>query len=177
MKQFKINTIALIAISVISIGCWESKTQTKPDATGDSKSNGEKKDEHDHGADHKAPHGGLLIELGRDHAYHAELTDDHDAKTITIHIMDGHMKPLAIKSPSVSLILTVDGSTESFDLDGVKKEASTEFRSSEEKLWKMIGTKGVTGKLRVTIEDKPVSGTFSGDIHDHGDRGHKDHKH
>ena len=160
---------AFAAISMFAIGCAKPDPKTS-DSTGvddhghDHGTEGH--EGHDHGAsDHSAPHGGHLIELGHAHEYHAELVDDHETESIMIYIMDGDMKPLAINQASVSLVLTAGDNTRTFELPASQTESSSEFSSSDETLMAMIDTKGVTGKLRVTINDKQMSGAF--EHHEH----------
>ncbi len=170
MKTFAI-TFTFFALSLFAIGC-ENTSSSKP---GTEKTAGSD-DGHDHGAeghdghdhaahDHSTKYGGQLIELGRNHEYHAELVDDHKTETITVHMMDNHMEPLVVKQPSISLVLTVGEQTTTFELPGANPEGSTEFSSSDETMMSMIDAKAVKGKLRVTIDGKPFTGTF--DHHDH----------
>ena len=120
-------------------------------------------DEHGH-AEHVAPNGGHLIELGRDHAYHAELTDDHSTDTVTIYMLDGDLKTMPTQQTSVQLVLTADGKTESFELKG----DGSEFSASSSEMLEMLEADGATGKLRVTIDGKPMTGSFEHEEHDHG---------
>lgn len=168
MKKLSL-LFALAAISMFAFGCARPDTNTTgstgvDDHGHDHGSDGHEGHDHAH-ADHAAPHGGHLIDLGRNHEYHAELVDDHESEAITIYIMDGDLKPLAIKQSSVSLVLTAGDNTQTFELPGTNPESSSEFTSSDEKLMGMIDTRGVTGKLRVTINDKPFSGSF--EHHEH----------
>lgn len=171
--------LSLAAISVFGLGCEPPVSHT----SGSNSSNDhghehgpEGHEGHDHAnSDHTAPHGGHLIELGYSHEYHAELVDNHETESVTIYIMDGDMKPLSIDQASVSLVLTAGDNTQTFELPESQLDGSSEFTSNDEKLMEMIDTEGVTGKLRVTIKDKPYSGTFEHTEHDHDD--HDGHKH
>lgn len=130
---------------------------------------------HDHAAhDHTAPHGGHLVELGRNHEYHAELVDDHESESLTVYILDGDMKPLAIEQESITLILTANGQTQTFSLDAADVDGTPVFQSKEDAMMTMLDAEGASGKLRVTVQGKPFSGTFSHEAHDHD--GH-DHDH
>lgn len=115
-----------------------------------------------------------MIELGHSHEYHAELVDDHEAESIAIHILDAHMKPISIAAESISLILTVGDDTQSFELVSQDSDGTRVFVSTESDLMKLLDQDGATGKLRVTIGDRPFSGTFSHQEHDHS---HGDHEH
>ena len=96
MKKFSL-LLSLVAASLFAIGC----DQTTTDKTGNVDTNNEVDPHagHDHGDDghdesahdHSPKHGGHLIEIGRNHEYHAELVDDHKTESITIYMMDSHM--------------------------------------------------------------------------------------
>ncbi len=137
-------------------------------------------DDHDHSHEHGAegPHGGHLIELGRNHKYHAELVEHDATQTVTIHILDTHMESLAIEQPSVSLSLTADGSSKTFELNAVAADAASggsRFETADKELFQMLESHGeVTGKLRVTIEGAPYVGTLDHHEHDHD---HSTHNH
>jgi hypothetical protein len=170
MKKLTL-AFALLALAVIAVGCTNSGTTTA-DGKNETEKKSVGKDEHeghDHAAEvHKPPHGGHLIELGRNHEYHAELLDDHKSESVTVYIMDGHMKPLTIQEPSISLVLTADSETKTFELTGATPPGgSSEFTSSDEAMMTMIEKEGVTGKLRVNIDGKPFTGTFDHEGHDH----------
>ncbi len=172
------TTFAVIAMAIVSSGCPDSGT-TGPETSGT------QTDENDHGhshadganphaddhsaADHSPKHGGHIIELGHDHEYHAELADDRGAHTVTVYMMDAHMEPMTISQSTVSLTLTDDTTTATFELLASAPGGSSEFASSEQKLLDMLEKDGVKGKLRVTINGTPVSGDVSHDGHAHGD--------
>ena len=121
---------------------------------------------HDHAHDdHSAPHGGHLIELGRNHEYHAELVDDHQAATVTVYLMDGEMKPLAIGAESVSLVVTAGEETKTFELPVL--DSGTEYSLQDAGLISMLDQENASGKLRVKIEDTPYTGNFDHHDHDH----------
>ena len=165
--------LAIAALSIFSIGC-EQSLNTPVGGTGTStQENGQAPDAHeghDHStADHTAPHGGHLIELGRNHEYHAELVDDHKTETLVVYMMDGDMKPMTINEASISVVITSGDKTETFELLGSQPGGSSEFSSNDEALMGMLDTDGAKGKLRATIDDKPFTGTFTHDAHGHSD--------
>jgi hypothetical protein len=102
-----------------------------------------------------------LIEIGRNHEYHAELVDDHKTESITVYMMDSHMESLTVNQASISLVLTAGDRTETFELLGSQPGGSSEFASSDAKMMEMIEGEEVKGKLRVTIDGKPFSRTPS----------------
>ena len=168
------------AISIFAIGCADSAQKGTGSTDTHSEDDGHDHDDHDghdhgdhdghdHAAhDHTAKHGGHLIEIGRNHEYHAELVDDHKTESITVYMMDSHMEPLTVKSSSISLVLTAGDETKTFELMASQPGGSAEFKSSDAKMMEMIEGEDVKGKLRVTIDGKPFSGTFD----HHGQRLH-----
>lgn len=134
-------------------------------------------DNHDHSHEHgeKGPHGGHMIELGRSHRYHAELVENDATESITIYILDTHMEELAIGQPSLSLSLTANGASHTFELTAVTAAGATgssRFESADKGLFQMLDQHGdVAGKLRVTIDGTPYVGTLDHD-HDHSTHNH-----
>ena len=175
--------VAFAILAVFLNGCDQGATGPT-DPASDSNAKAESHDGHDHdhdgheghdhaAHDHTAPHGGHLVELGRNHEYHAELVDDHDAGSLTVYILDGDMKPLAIEQESITLVLTANDQTQTFTLNGADAEGTPAFRANDAELMKMLDAEGASGKLRVTVDGKPFSGTFSHGAHD----GHEGHSH
>lgn len=178
--------LTLFAVSIFAIGCDNgtsthtgstNKTgEVDPHAGHDHSSGQDDHEGHDHAAhDHSSKHGGHLIELGRNHEYHAELVDDHKTESITVYIMDSHMETLTVDQASISLVLTSGDKTETFELMASQPGGSSQFASSDARMMEMIDGEAVKGKLRVTIDDKPYSGTFDHHGHDHEEGG--DHSH
>lgn len=122
----------------------------------------------DHGS-HASPRGGHIIELGRDHQYHAELIDNHDDRSIMIYILDGKMKNLKINAETASLTLISGDGAQTFELVEVGKDddQGSSFSVKDETAFELIKTDGVEGKLRVSIDGKPFTGTFKHHDHDH----------
>ena len=171
-------TLALLAISMFAIGCTNPDANKNGSADVHSESDGH--DDHDHDHDHAAhdhtpKHGGHLIEIGRNHEYHAELVDDHKTETVTVYMLDSHMEALTVKQASISLVLTAGDNTQTFELMASQPGGSDHFTSNDTKLMEMLDNEDVQGKLRVTIGGKPFSGTFDHHAHDHDHEGH-DHE-
>lgn len=126
-------------------------------------------DGHDHAGEHQGPHDGHVIELGRNHEYHAEMVENDDAGTMTVYILDKDLKELAIDQASITMNLLVDGQAKSFELtaDGANAGMASRFDATDEGLFEALHVHEATGKLRVTINDTP----YSGDVehHHHGD--------
>lgn len=186
MKKLSL-LFGLVAIAMIAIGCEQTKSTgagstptQKEDPHAGHNHDEDGHDDHDHAAeDHSAKHGGHLIEIGRDHAYHAELVDDHKTESIKVYMMDSHMEPLSLNVASISLVLTSGGKTETFELLAGQPGGSSEFSSNDAKMMEMIEGGDVKGKLRVTIDGKPLSGAFDHHEHGHGEDGdsHAGHDH
>ncbi len=69
---------------------------------------------HDHPSE--GPHGGELIDLGKEE-YHAELVHDDATHTITIYVLDGSAKvAMPIEATEMALNLLVDGKPQQFKL-------------------------------------------------------------
>ena len=116
-----------------------------------------------------------MIEIGRNHEYHAELVDDHKTESITVYMMDGHMEPLTVDQSSISLVLTAGGDTETFELTASQSGGSDQFSSNDENMMEMFEDEAVKGKLRVTIDGKPFTGSFDHHGHSHDDDHDDDH--
>jgi hypothetical protein len=163
------STLALVAVLMLPLlfGCGSSD---------DSK----KDKDHDESGHHaeKGPHGGHLIELGRDHKFHAELVEDHKSGTISIYILDGEMKEYPIAEPSVTLTIIVEGASVGHELTAAQPTdgKTSRFDSADETLHeKFEEHEEAEVKLRVTIDGTPYTGTLKHD-HDEDDdhAGHND---
>ena len=174
--QFLAAAIAVMCFCLSTTGCDQP---TSPGSSGTSGANtedhghdhdGEGHEDHesddahsdrdDHG--HVAPHGGQIIELGREHEYHAEITDDHDEESITIYMLDGDLKDLKVDSETISLTLISGDESKTFEMTdaGQEDDAGSSFMTKDEVAFALIETDGVEGKVRVRIDGNPHSGTF-----------------
>ncbi len=135
-------------------------------------------DHHDndaHGHDDHAsagPHGGHIVELGHDHSHHAELTDDHSTDTVTVYLLDKELKATKTDQTSVTLVLTADGQSESFELSG----DGSKFSASDARMLELLEADGAAGKIRATIDGKAINGSFTHHEHEAHEHGH-DHDH
>ncbi len=110
---------------------------------------------HDHGSHahaghtHKAPHGGILVELG-EHAYNVELVRDRTAGKLTAWILDGHAEQfIRLKSPTLELIAMPGGNFTRLTLQAVANPATGE-------------TSGDTSQFEVQADWLKEAGEFSG---------------
>ena len=81
-------------------------------------------------------------------------------------MLDKDLKQAETEQKSVTLVLTADGKTESFELTG----DGSVFSASSPQMLELLETDGAKGKLRVNIDGKAMSGNFSHneDDDDHG---------
>ncbi|MBL9202425.1 MAG: hypothetical protein JNL39_18085 [Opitutaceae bacterium] len=82
---------------------------------------------HDHGGHvHKAPHGGLLVEIG-DHAYNVELVRDDAAGKLTAYVLDGHAENFVrLAAPSITVTAYAAGGRQTATLAAVANTATGE---------------------------------------------------
>lgn len=173
MKTLFSMTLFTIALAMLTIGCDDSATSNTASTDAHTEDDGHA----GHSHDHSPKHGGHLIEIGRNHEYHAELVDDHETESVTVFMMDDHMEALTVNQSSISLVLTAGDTTQTFELAASKEGGSDEFSSKDAKLMELIEGEEVKGKLRVTIDGKPFTGTFDHHGHDHEDDDHSGHDH
>ncbi len=177
--QFIIAALAVACFSFPLPGCDQptptGNSTTSTDDHGHSH-DGETHQGHDahedHGHDHSsssAPHGGQIIDLGREGKYHAELTDDHDNESITIYMLDSDLEGVQIDADSISLTLISGDEAQTFKLmpEQQKGDGASSFTLSDEAAFAMLESEGAEGKLRVEIDGKPFSGSFAHHEHDH----------
>lgn len=132
----------------------------------------------EHDEEHEGPHGGHVIELGRDHQFHAELVENEDSKSVTVYMLGEDMKALPISASTMSMNLMVDGEAKTFELTAVEPVdgKASQFNGVDESLFEALHEHEASGKLNVTIDDTPYSGAVEHHDHhdDHAD-GHADH--
>ncbi len=137
---------------------------------------------HHHGEEHKAPHGGTLVELG-DHKYHAEIVWDEKAKSITVFLLDGEAKsPVSISSTELVLNIETGGKQSQHKLaakpldDDGEDGQSSRFVTTDTALFESFHDNDSTaGQINLTIQDKPFAIVVTHKHHDH-DHDHGDHK-
>jgi hypothetical protein len=120
----------------------------------------------------KGPHGGMLLELGTADEYHAEIAHDDTTKTVTIYILGKDAKtPVPIEEKEVTLNMVVAGESLQAKFPAAPQEGDPQGKSSrfalmDEKVLEAHDAEKTTGKLNVTIDGTPYSGTL--DNHGHG---------
>ena len=113
---------------------------------------------------HKAPHGGVMVEL-EDHVANAEITFDAKSGTLTLYCLGGHghksLVPeqsqivVLVKSDKAIHTLTLEGVTNS--LTGETKGKSSQFQVIEPKLRALT-------KFQGTIKSLKIKGTEYTDV-------------
>ena len=142
---------------------------------------------HDHGDDAghehptEGPHGGHLIELG-DEEYHVELLHDENTHTVTVHLLDGPAKQtVAVPLAEITLQLFQEGQFVKYALKAVQGQGdaagtASRFEIVDATLCDALGHGDETrGRLQVTINGTPYTGTI--EHTSHGDHDHEGHDH
>ncbi|WP_372896743.1 hypothetical protein [Stieleria sp.] len=166
-----------VALAVLLTGC-NSSTNPPTSATGDPDTGSHAStDTHDdHGHPEHGPHGGELVELGKE-AFHAELV--HGADGISMYVLDSSAtKPVPIAADKLVVSLKHDGQVASFDLSANPDtndppEQSSRFTSVDEKLDQWLDA-GAEGAVTIEIEGKSYTGNVT---HDHEGHDHEGHDH
>jgi len=134
-------------------------------------------DGHDHSAkehSHLGPHGGHLIELGSEEAYHAELLHDDKSQRVTVYILDGKGKDnVAISQPEMVVNIVSGSEPKQFKLVAVSqanelRDMASCFQLENEELCSALDAKDCKGRLAVIINGKQYIGEIDG-------HGHEDH--
>ncbi len=170
-KQALTTMIAPAVAALLLVGCG------KP-ATDQAKAPNANEHGHDHHDGHRhgdhGPHGAPLIELGRGGIYHAEALHDEKAEVLTVHILDGKLKPHAVPTDSVAISLLVDGQGQTVALEAVEplEGFASQFSLNDRELLEAIEEQEEDGavQLTLTVDGKPYTGKLA--HHDHHDHEH-----
>lgn len=152
-----------VALLVAFAGCSNEQTPSgggKPTPTADA---------HNHPT--TGPHGGQLIELGKEE-YHVEMLHDDASGTVTFYVLDGTAKK-ATPIDAVELVINLkhDGKPEQFKVAAQRDPAdpdgkSSRFVSTDKELAEDLDAKGSEAELVVTIGGNQFRGSLA---HDHAD--------
>ena len=150
--------LALICSLPVLSGCGKTKT-------GDDKTKSKTGEGGGHAS--KGPNGGMIVEVGNDHKFHAEISYDRKKKTVTVHILDESAKnDKAIKATEVTISFTHGGEEEKKTLAAKPKEGQTDGMSSrfeivdEHIVHELVDHDDANAKLLFTIDGKVRSGKF-----------------
>lgn len=130
----------------------------------------------DHGHPEHGPHGGELVELGKE-AFHIEII--HGDSTVALYVLDGSaVDPVAIEATTLAVSLKQDGEVKSFELPADPQASdsdgkSSRFTSTDPQMdqWMEAGAEGV---VVLQINGKSFTGKIS---HDHDGDDHAGHNH
>jgi hypothetical protein len=118
---------------------------------------------------HKAPHGGTVVELGKE-AAHLEFVIDRDAGTLTCYVLDSEAeKPVRLKQDEVRIAITWNDQQEgpgsvfalmpvASDLTGEKAGDCSEFRVKDRDIARR------PGRFKVKVEKIEVNGQTYTDV-------------
>lgn len=172
---FKGIYIAVLA-SALLVGCDSKGGGGKAD-TGSPEKHHEG-DGHDHSAGEHSeigPHGGHLIELGSDEAFHAELLHDDKTHRVTVYILDGKAKDnVPISQPEMVVNMVSGGNPKQFKLAAVSQaneppNMASRFQAESEELCTALDATDCKGRLAVSIDGKQ----YAGEIEHHADHDHE----
>lgn len=142
---------------------------------GNAKGAGSEQHAHDHDHAKAGPHGGRLIELGREE-YHGEWVHDDQSGKVTVYMLDGEAEQaFPIEAKAIVVLATIDNEEQEFKLEPVSPSTDTppktaQFELVNKKLGELLKSvgHGVEATLTADIEGKVFVGKFE-DIHDHHD--------
>lgn len=161
---------------ILFVGCSDSgKTPKNTSGTPTPKEEGP--GAHDHPT--KGPHGGSLIELGKEE-FHAELLHDELGGTVTIYVLDSKAKTaVPISATEVVINLKHDGKGEQFKLAASPQESdekgkSSRFVSKDKELVEDLDHAGAEPRLVIDVNGK----SFTGEVHhEHSGKEHSEKEH
>ena len=164
---YAVSFLAMLTFAIFAAGCSGPATSDKG---GDSHADEQAHADHDHGEEHAGPHGGQVIDIGRSHAYHAEIVEDEADSMVTVYLLDKDLKEMPITETTLTMNLLVDGEARTYELIAMSDGDSSEFKAKDAGLFEALHKQNATGKLLVTIDGKPYTGEVT--PHDHAEHGH-----
>jgi hypothetical protein len=175
------NGIVIAAIaSALLVGCGTKAGNVAPNAS--VAENHHEGDGHDHSSaehSHFGPHGGHIIELGSNDAFHAELLHDDKTHRVAVYILDGKATNSVPISQSELLVNIVSGGNpKQFKLSAVSQQDEPQdmascFQAENVELCTALDAENCKGRLAVNIEGKQYVGEI--EQHDHDDHEHASH--
>ena len=161
-----------ILVLLLVVGCQQQSVDQPAPAAG----NASHDHEHDHGHDHAhtGPHGGHILELGRED-YHAEWTHKDQSSEIVVHLLDADIKQdVSTTAELIMISTTIRGEQQTYELAADNQDESdppraTRFTITSPSLLtalKQVGA-GVQADISVIIDGKMFRGSFEKNEHDH----------
>jgi hypothetical protein len=125
----------------------------------------EKKGGGEEAHEHKAPHGGEVLELGNEEG-HLEMIHDHDGGKVTVYVFStGFDKPISVAKPTIT-IQQKDGTSADVPLTAVEPKADGTAHQ-----WKgehaALKSDPWDGRIRLQIAGKNYQSPLEGAGHDH----------
>jgi hypothetical protein len=107
---------------------------------------------------HRAPHGGMLVEVG-DHAYNLELVRDAAAGKLTAYVLDGHAENFVrITAPAIELVAITGGERRLLMLQAVANAATGETVGDTSQFEAQADWLKSTGEFPGTISSLEIRG-------------------
>lgn len=128
------------------------------------------------------PHGGVLIELGLKHEFHAELLHNEKTGEVIVYLLDGDAKnPVAIDDQEILINVRFPDGGRQFPLkadadQGDPSGVSSRFVSKDRELGDALHHEQAQSQLVLNIDGKPFRGTIE-HRHDHGHEHGHNHGH
>jgi hypothetical protein len=105
-----LSVLTAAAVAVTLTGCGDSHNHSS----------------HGGGHHHTAPHGGMLLEIGK-HEYNLEFVVDAAAGSLNLYVLDGHAENfIRIAAPSIEIITTAGTNSAKLVLQPVANAATGE---------------------------------------------------
>ena len=178
----RVSLIVFAAVVVLSLnGCGSESSPTHSEQTPEGPLPTAQGPDGVHPSE--GPHGGHLIELGNEE-YHAELLHDERTHTVTVHVLDAAGKqPVSIPQPEITIQLLQGGQFVAYALKAVQGPAdaagtASRFEIVDDALCDALcHEEEIRGRLQVTIDAKPYTGSIEHSSHDHEGHDHEGHDH
>lgn len=187
---YLISLVAILALFVTSTGCDSRQGVDGQQPVAMSGPPPASEHGHGHGDEHQGPHNGHVIELGRNHQYHAEIVENDAQQLITVYILGKDMKERPVDATMLTMSFMVEGAPRTFELGAANANSGTasRFDVADTTLFEALHEHEASAKLRVTINGAPYvanvehhdhdDGHDDEHGHDHDDHGHGDgHNH
>jgi hypothetical protein len=162
--------LAIVAATMFS-GCGTASVDKEHASKGHHEGDG-----HGHTAEAHSeigPHGGHLIELGSNEAFHAELLHDDTTHRVTVYILDGKAKAdVPIPQPELVVNIVSAGNPKQFKLMAAPlatelRDTASCFQLENEELCTALDATDCKGRLAVNIDGKQYVGEIQHHDHDH----------
>lgn len=174
--KIRVSLVSVLSTIVLAaIGCSEPAKPAPPTKdTAQKEKHDHKHGEGEHAHPEHGPHGGDLVELGKEE-YHAEVVHDEASGKVTIYVLDSAAKQaVPIEAAQVTINVKHDGKGEQFEVKASPQEGdgdgkSSRFVSEDKEL-----AHDLEHEARLVIE---IAGkSFTGEIKHAHDHKHADHK-